>query len=61
MTIQEKIKEMGLKQKWVAEQIGVSETLFAHQIAGRRTISKSQIKLLSKILHCNQRDIKNAL
>jgi hypothetical protein len=51
------IKLSGLKQKWIAGKLDIDETLFAHQIAGRRSIPHDQLKGMSKILKCRMSDL----
>ena len=46
--IQDAIKKKGLKQKFVAEQIGISEDSIGNYITGRREISAEN---LEKILY----------
>ena len=48
----------GLKQRYLAMQLGVSETMLSHQIAGRRRMTNQQTKNLAKLLKVKIKDIK---
>lgn len=51
------ISESGLKQRYIADKIGVSETMFSHQIAGRRKMIKEHRKILAKVLKIRYKDV----
>lgn len=48
--IKTKIKQSGLKQKYLAETIGVSENFFSMCIKGKRNLSKQKQDKLKAIL-----------
>jgi predicted transcriptional regulator len=45
-----KIKEKGLKKTWIAEKLGISNTLFSFYITGTRPIPEDVNKKLEVIL-----------
>lgn len=48
--LKEIIEESGLKKWWIAEQIGMSPSLFSHALSGRCDFTEHQIKKIAKIL-----------
>ena len=50
MTIKDLIKRSGFKQKWIAEQLGVSEITISNWVSGKFIPSKRNKEKLSKIL-----------
>ena len=43
------IKSQGVKQKWLAEKLGVSESMLSNFLAGRRKLSLETLGQLQKI------------
>ncbi len=50
MTIKDLIKRSGFKQKWIAEQLGVSEITISNWVSGKYIPSKRNKEKLSKML-----------
>ena len=50
MTIQDYIRDSGLKKTFIARTLGMKESTFAHKINGRRKWKVDEIKGLSKII-----------
>ncbi len=50
MIIKDLIKSSGFKQKWIAEQLGVSEITISNWVSGKYIPSKKNREKLSKIL-----------
>ncbi len=50
MLLKELLKSKGLKQKWLAGKIGVSEVTVSSWCAGKSTPKKEHIEKLSKLL-----------
>jgi plasmid maintenance system antidote protein VapI len=44
------LREQGRLQKWVAKQIGVTESMISHVLKGRKTLSRSQAERVSQVL-----------
>jgi repressor LexA len=51
MRLKKLINEKGLKQKWVAEQIGMSEVNFNLVINGKKSPNSKYIALLAQVLN----------
>lgn len=49
-TVKEKIKKSGLKQKYLAETLGVSENFFSMCMNGRRNLSKKRHEKLKELV-----------
>ena len=52
------ITKTGYKQRFLADKLGVSETMFSHQVAGRRRMNRNQVRLLARILKLRIKDIE---
>ena len=50
MLLKELLKAKGLKQKWLADKIGVSEVTVSNWCSGKSIPQKARLKELSKIL-----------
>ena len=48
--IKEHIQASGLRQKFICEKLGITESQLSHVICGRRKPNQNLIKSLSKIL-----------
>ena len=59
--LKQAIFESGIKQRFIANRLGVSETLFSHQIAGRRKMNHEQVKILAKLLKLKIKEIKELM
>jgi len=55
--IKEIIQREGRKQKWLAEQIGVSETDISNYIANRRRPNHERLTTMCKLLNCRIVDL----
>lgn len=51
------IVESGYRQGWLANKLGLHESMISHFITGRREPTKEQRKALAKILKTSQREI----
>jgi len=50
MNYNERIEELGLKKKWIANKMGISKTLLSFYLTGTRPIPKNKKAELEKIL-----------
>ena len=50
MKLKEKIKERGIKQSWVAEQIGVSKSLLHHYLSGYTNMPEQVERMILDLL-----------
>ena len=50
MDLKKKIEKKGLKQVWLAEQIGVSKSLLSLYLSGERNLSEEKEKMLKGLL-----------
>lgn len=50
MSINDNIKETGLKKKWIADQLGISNITLSHYINGTRTMPEDIERKLKEIL-----------
>ena len=50
MGLKELIQKKGLKQKWIAEQIGVSPQLLSMFLNNERNLSEEKIKMIKGLL-----------
>ena len=48
--IKEHIRDSGLRQKFICEKLGITESQLSHVICGRRKPNQKLIKSLSRIL-----------
>jgi transcriptional regulator with XRE-family HTH domain len=48
--LQELIRERGLKQRWLAEQLGVHESEFSRWVLGVRPLSAERAQRIAEIL-----------
>lgn len=48
--LQEYVQEKGIKYKYIAEQIEVSESMLSHFRAGRKNLSSDKIRRLQQII-----------
>ena len=59
LKIKKAIQQSGLKQKFIADKIGVSEISLSYWIIGQRNPSKEHIKSLAKLLRCKMSDLED--
>jgi len=50
MDFKEKIKQKGIKQKWIANKLNLSDGLFSFYLSGDRTMPEDVKKKLEDIL-----------
>jgi len=50
MLLKELLKSKGLKQKWLADKIGVSEVTVSHWCAGKSVPKKEHLQRISELL-----------
>ncbi len=50
MNFKEKIKQKGIKQKWIANKLNLSDGLFSFYLSGDRTMPEDVKKKLEDIL-----------
>ncbi|MBU5311046.1 helix-turn-helix transcriptional regulator [Tissierella carlieri] len=51
--LQEYVQEKGIKYKYIAKEINVSESMLSHWRAGRKKLSESNLRLLEQIIKNN--------
>lgn len=51
--LQEYVQEKGIKYKYIAKQINISESMLSHWRAGRKNLSESNLKQLEQIIKNN--------
>lgn len=61
MDIRQIIREKGLKQSWVAGQVGVSEPRFSLMMTGRRPVPDDLVPRLAATLGLSKRQIVTAI
>ena len=44
------LREQGRSARWVAQKVGISETLISHAIYGRKTLTHATAKAISELL-----------
>ncbi len=59
MMLKELLKSKGVKQKWLAKKIGVSEVTFSNWVKGKSHPSKNNLKKLSEALNVDVADLIN--
>ncbi len=55
--LKEYIKAKGVKQKWIADKIGISEVTLSNWVKMKTTPSDENMEKLSKVLNMNVSDI----
>ena len=55
--LKEELKKRGIKQKWLAEKIGVSETDISSYIANRRRPNHKRLTAMCRLLGCRIVDL----
>ena len=56
--IKKAIQSSGLKQKFIAEKLGISEITLSYYISGTRNPSRDRLRALAKICRCKIRDLE---
>jgi len=59
MLLKELLKSKGIKQKWLASKLGVSEVSVSNWCAGKSTPKKAHIQKLSELLEIPIKSIIN--
>lgn len=59
MLLKELLMSKGLKQKWLAQKIGVSEVTVSNWCSGKNTPSKAHLKKISEVLEVPVRNFIN--
>lgn len=59
MLLKELLKAKGLKQKWLANKIGVSEVTVSNWCAGKSVPREEHLRELSKLLNVPMKNILN--
>ena len=52
------LHERGIKQHWLARQLGVSDGVISYWCRGERPIPQETVAVIAKLLKVAQRDIK---
>ena len=55
--IKEVVKEKGLKNTWIAEQLGVNACDISHWCSGHRKPNQEKLKALAKVCGVKVRDL----
>lgn len=59
MLLKEILKSRGLKQKWLAEKLGVSEVAVSNWCSGKSVPSANNLARISQILKVSKKSISN--
>ena len=57
--IKKAIQESGLKQKFVAEKLGISEITLSYYISGTRNPSRERLRDLARICRCKIKELED--
>lgn len=55
--IKERLEEKGIKQGWIAKQIGISKTTLSKYVNGNRKIKYETAVKIAELLDCKPDDI----
>jgi putative transcriptional regulator len=55
--IEEKLREVHKSQKWLAEQLGVSENAISNWVNGKRDVSWDNLYEIADLLECDVREL----
>jgi plasmid maintenance system antidote protein VapI len=58
MTLQFLIRERGLKQWWIASQLGISAPQFTRMLQGKIAIPPDKFGAIARILHVRRGDVE---
>ena len=56
--IRQAIKRRGLKESWIAEQIGLSQPAFSNRITGRSKMTLEDLQNINRVIHLTDEEIK---
>ena len=57
--IKKAIQDSGLKQKFVADKLGVSEITLSYYISGTRNPSRDRLRDLARVCRCKISDLED--
>ena len=57
--LKEAIQNSGLKQKFIADKLGVSEISISYWVNGTRNPSRDHVRNLAKICRCKMSDLED--
>lgn len=57
--IRQAIKRRGLKESWIAEQIGLSQPAFSNRITGRSKMTLEDLQNINRVIHLTDEEIKS--
>lgn len=57
-TLRVVIKESGLKNKWLADKLGVTEQTFCNKMGGRSQFKADEIRLLATLLRLRAKEVQ---
>ena len=61
MSLKQIIRERGLKQNWIASQLGILAPRFSYMARGALPFPDDKIKDLAKVLSVTQAEVRRAL
>ena len=61
MDLRQTIRERGLKQRWIAHQIGLSDSLFSNILSGLAVLPDDKVGELAKLLHLTPAEVLHRL
>lgn len=59
--LQKLIQTRGIKQKWLAQQIGVSEVTISNWVRGNHKPTEENLKKISEVLNMDLQLLKDAI
>lgn len=59
--LQKLIQSKGVKQKWLAQQIGVSEVTISHWMNGKHKPSKDNLRKIAEVLNIEYELLNDAI
>jgi len=60
MTLHEMIRARGLKQRWIAEQLGVGDAHFSEMVRGIKRVPIEKVEPLAKLLQVEVAEVVRA-
>ena len=57
--IKQAIQDSGLKQKFIADRLGISHITLSYYISGTRNPSRDRLRDLAKICRCRIKDLED--
>ena len=61
MDLRQTIRARGLKQRWIAQQIGLSEPVLSNILSGLTPMPDDKKRALAKLLHVKLPDVVSGL